>query len=443
MPALSSGTSNVGLDLWPQKDINEYLVAESPLLGLLKKRTDFNEDNWHIGFGTGTPQGVGPVFQFAKEGKTSSTADQFTIRAKTLYAIFSIEGRIIRQSKKNGALLVKPYARESKNSISQWKREMSAFLYGNGGGSIGQIDPTGFDPNSRTFRLRDPSKVRFFSRYQKLWFATGNDGSIDPGTPLPGGGGGVAGGVNNGFVTIEEISRSGDTRGTIVIKEPSLNSVVQGITANDFIFRRGVFGNVVTGIQGWIPPGKPGGINPVTGLPIPDNFLGSRSKRSADSDIYAGMRIDGRRAGGIFQCGMLAATALVDSGAKPDTWLMSTFDWNKLRVELSAAGSLTYNTTPAAGIGKYKPGATYKSIVIMGPAGEIDVFPDPDCPTGRSLMTQLDTWTLALTNELVQLVEDPMMEENADSWESRFVGDHELYNEMPAYTATLQHAEGA
>lgn len=427
MAALTSVTWNLGRELWPQNDIYEELLKESPFIGRVKKDTSFGEDVRHIVVGTGMPQGVGPVFELAKGDKSPSLADQFQIRAKTYYALFSIQGRLMRQAKIDKAVIVKPYARESRNAILQWKRDISAFMYGNGGGAIGQL-AVATNLATNTFVLRDVSKIRFFQRGMRLSTATANDGTI-------------AGNANTGFMTIFSISKSGPNKGTIVIAETSIAVAIPGATVNDFIFRHGVFGNVINGLSAWIPRGDPGTNDPVTGLAIPATFLGA--PRTLDTEAYAGFRIDGRNAGSIKQAGMVAASALVDSGALPDLWLMSTTEWNKLVVELSAPGQLVYTTTPATGVGTYKPGMDYQAITVKGPRGDIKVLADPDCPTGRSYMLQEDTWTLGSTGELVSLIESPMMEEFADSWESRFVGDLELWCEAPGYNATIQHATGA
>lgn len=425
MAALTSVTWNLGRELWPQNDIYEELLKESPFLGRLKKDTTFGEDVRHIAVGTGMPQGVGPDFSLAKGDKSPSLADVFAIRAKTYYALFSIQGRLMRQAKIDKAVIVKPYARESKNAILQWKRDISAYMFGNGGGAIGRLTATQV-LTGNTLVLADVSKIRFFQRGMRVQFST------DDGT-------GVAG-LKPGFLTITKIAKSGPAKGTLTFDQ-NLNVAVGSIAVSDFVFRHGVYGNVPNGLKSWVPSGDPGGTDPVTGLTVPATFLGV--DRTLDTEAYAGIRIDGTKAGGVFQAGMLAASALVDSSSTPDLWLISTTEWNKLRIELSQAGQLVYQTTPAMGVGQYKPGMSYEAFLIKGPRGDIKVLADPDCPTGRSYMLMEETWTLGSTGELVSLIESPMMEEFADSWESRFVGDLELYCEAPGYNATIQHATGA
>src|SRR5574342_425035 len=110
-PAQSGSSGyNLGRELWPQKSIYDTILKEAPTLGKMPKDTGFYEDIRHIAVGTGSPQGVGPVFPTAKGNKSPSTAKQFAITAKTYYALFSISGRLMRQAKGDQALIVKPYA---------------------------------------------------------------------------------------------------------------------------------------------------------------------------------------------------------------------------------------------------------------------------------------------------------------------------------------------
>src|SRR5688572_12722421 len=85
--------------LWPQKSITEAVFNNFPELGLLPKDTSFYEKVRQIAVGMSGPQGIGSTFTTAKANKTASTAVEFTCATKPLYALFSIEGDLIRRSK--------------------------------------------------------------------------------------------------------------------------------------------------------------------------------------------------------------------------------------------------------------------------------------------------------------------------------------------------------
>ena len=126
MAAAQASTYKLLRDLWPQKAIYDELYRASPTLGILKKDTSFYESHRFIDVGYGAPQGVGPDFGIAKAAKTASKTAEFSIVAATYYGLFSLSGRLMRQSKGDKAVIVKPLARESKNVITQWKRDKAA-----------------------------------------------------------------------------------------------------------------------------------------------------------------------------------------------------------------------------------------------------------------------------------------------------------------------------
>lgn len=424
MAALSSPGWNLGRELWPQEAIYELLLKTSPFLGRVSKDTMFGETIRHIVVGDGLPQGLGSDFQTSKANKSPSTATRFDLTTKSLYGTMSITGNLTRKAKINKAVIVQPYARESKNLLLAMKRDLSTNIFGNGGGSIGRFRAT-VNLATNSFVLADTTKIRAFYRGQKLQLSATD---------------GTTGTVKNGTMTIASIVKDGPLKGTITIAEASIAAAIPTAAVSDFIFRENMFGAVMNGLLAWIPRADPGQADPVTGSTVPATFLGGN--RTVDPSALAGIRVDGTQQS-LYESGMSAATAICDAGGAPNLWVMSTTDWNNLRIDREGVGKLLYTESPASGIGKYKPGMTYQAITLIGPGGPIDVLADPDCPTGRSFMLMEETWTLASTGELVQLIVSGMDEEFADSKEDRFVSDHELYTEAPGWNATIQHSVGA
>lgn len=419
MPALKSPDWGLSREIWPQNAIFEEVYKQGAWLGMVDKDGTFGETIRHIAVGTGTPQGVGADFSDAKANKTGSTAKVFQFSPKKYYSIFSIDNLLIEQGKIANATIVKPYARESEGALLTWTRDMSAFMYGNGGGAFGRVNATAIVAGVATITLLDPQKARFFQENMRVRFSAtdGTSGTIKP-----------------GVLTVAGVEDDDDvSTGVITFTTPVLDGIPTA-AANDFIFRSSNFGNVINGLGAWIPFAKPG----TSGVPA--SFLGV--DRTLSSRKYAGFRIRGVGLT-MYEAGMKSATALVNASAKPDTWLMNTNDWNVFRASLEGAGNLVRTTSPAAGIGDYKPGMSYDAIVLKGPRGDIKTVADPDCPVGRSYMLQLNTWTLASVGPMVRLVDGERTEENSDSKESRFAGYNELQCEAPGFNATIQHVTGA
>src|SRR5690349_2063197 len=147
MAGASASTYNLLRNLWPQKSIYDLIYSASPTIGVLPKDTSFYEKVRFIDTGFSAPQGVGPNFTVAKNSKTASQSVEFGITAVSYYGLFSLEGRLMRQAKSDKAVLVKPLARESKNVMTQWKRDLSRYIHGNGGGALGQMT-SGSTPTS-------------------------------------------------------------------------------------------------------------------------------------------------------------------------------------------------------------------------------------------------------------------------------------------------------
>jgi hypothetical protein len=427
---LNQNTWNLSKELWPQNKIVDEVLDASPAFGTITKDTSFGELARHIAVGNGLPQGVGTKFEIAKGNKSPSTAEAFRMVEKTLYVVISLDGVLLRKARVKGheGMIVDPYARESKLAIQQYKNEQSTYFFGNGGGSLGKIDGLS-TMTGNTIKLANPSDIRHFQK--RMWInLAASDGTESP-----------LQSARTGRVKILRIYQHGPLKGTIVTEEANIALAIGGATNADFIFRDGIYGDVIPGYNAWLPRADPGQADPVTGITVPSTFLGV--DRSTDPSGLAGIRYDARRET-IFDGIMGAASAIVDSRGNPDLCIISTLDWNKMRIETSGAGTLTRTLMPAAAIDKYRPGLSYQAFIIEGPGGPIKVLADPWCTTGRGLVLSQETWTYLCVDELVQLMGDPLRtEELADAAESRFVGDGTPYCDAPLYNATIQFADGA
>lgn len=418
--ALSSPGWGLGKEIWPQKSIVRETYKADPLVGMIKKDSKFGETFRHIAVKTGTPQGLGPDFSEAKRNKSYSAAKVFAFSPKKYYALFSVENLLLEQSKIADAVIVDAYTEESEGALEAWNRDLSAFMYGNGGGAFARIASIGVGPDANKIVLTDPLKARFFAEDMNVTLSAtdGTSGAIKPGTPLR-------------VIGVEDDDTA--DAGTITFSSPVLVNFPTA-APNDFLFRSGVFGNVINGLAAWLPPAKPGTAG------IPGTFLGV--DRTLNSRKYAGFRVNCLGLT-FYEAGMKAATMMVNASAKPDTWVMNPNDWNVFRSQLEGAGNLVRTTAPSATIDGFNPGMNYEAIELTGPKGKIKVVAGADCPSGRSYMLQLDTWTLASVGPLVQLIDSKRTEENSDSQESRFAGYLEAYCKLPGNNATLQHVPGA
>src|SRR5262249_14975098 len=216
---------------------------------------------------------------------------------------------------------------------------MSAFLFGNGGGAfgvIGSITSSGRPgaPANDQIKLTDPLAARFFSEGMKVTISTtdGTSGAIMAGTPLE-------------CIGIEDddTTDAGTLTFTTSVTGPGSNYPLAA--PGNFLFRAGVFGNVINGLAAWIPKFKPGTNS------VPASFLGV--DRTINSRKYAGFRINciGLT---FYEAIMKALVRMASASVVPETWVMNVNDWNVFRSQLEGAGNLIRTTAPAAPIGSFK-----------------------------------------------------------------------------------------
>lgn len=412
MSAASFSLYKLTRDLWPQKSIYDEIFKHSALLGRCRKDTNFAEKIRYIAVGISSPQGIGVSFVDAKAFKTSSSAQEFQIQTGTYHGTFSIEGVLWRRAKKTGnkALIVDPLARESRNLMTQMKNDLSAFIYGDGVGSIGRMTSGSTPTSSATITLTNGADVRKF----------------DKGMPLQTEATGATGGtINPGYVTVNSIGGT-DTAPTITVDQADWATGIPAVAASNYIYRYGTYDAApLKGLDAWLPShsGSPG------------TFLGVN--RNLYANKLAGQVLDGTQMSPRQRI-LRAARMVADVGGTADTYLMSTANWEKLHNELQSAGMLRFTKVPAASVGKYSVGVKYEAIEMVGPSGPLHIFADPWCPDNVERCGQMDTLVLASTGDLVSWVEgatsgDPRLEDAADAYEVRAVGDMAFYCEAPWY----------
>jgi hypothetical protein len=400
--------------LWPQKSIYEILLNISPTIGIIRKDTTFYEKQRQIGAGYSSPQGIGYSFPDAKEAKSASQSVEFSITPKSLYGAFSLEGLLMRRAESDKAIIVDPMKRESKNLVHTWMREISRTIHGNGGGALGKVSAV----SGSEITLTSYGDTRAFERNMMIQSAATD---------------GTSGTVNSGYLTVGSVQRDETT--PKVLTTLTASSGIPGFATGDFLFRRGGFGQAITGFDGW---------NPLwSNASLPGTFKGAN--RNLDPLRLAGICLDARTLSPRLAA-LRAARLVHENGGKPDTYILSTTDYENLANELQSAGLLKYGAVPASGIGKYQFGIKYDSIQIMGPAGLIDCIADPDAPVGLGRMMQKDTWVLASMGELVHWINGAnpsgqgMLEDAADAVEFRMVGDLDLYCEAPGFNCRVRLA---
>lgn len=411
MPAAQLSVYKLIRNLWPREAIVEQIYKASPVLGMMKKDTNFGEKIRYITVGTSPPQGLG-TFGEAKQNKTPSTAEEFQVQLASYYGNFSIAGDLYRRYKFTGnkAVLKDPMERDSKGIMKQARNDFSSFLHGNGGGALGRIASTS-TISSNVITLDKGADRRRIVKGMTLWAATTD---------------GTTGTVLSGAVKVAAVGGT-PSAPTVTIEQASWSGAISGLTNTSYLFRAGCFGPtaVFYGFDAWCPEhtGSPAAFLGVTRTNAPDQLAGQCLTATNKSP---------------WQRILQAAQLQADSGSSDGrlVYVMNTSNWVDLQIELSSANRLQMSKAPSAPVGGLKIGVEYDAIRVVGPAGPIDVVADAFAPTSVERLLQLDSWTLASCGDFFHWDDDatpdsPMLEDAADAREIRSVGDHQLYCNDP------------
>jgi hypothetical protein len=384
-------------EIWPDEALIEEVIEEDPILGMATKETDWGHETRHWPLRWGANQGIGRTAATAKRLKSSYTSEEFQHGTREMFSFLSLEGKLLRtwEYTKKKALLVDPVTIAGELAIDRMRRKFSAAIHGNGVGIIGKIKSTS-NVSTNTITLDDFNTLKNFEEDTAIqWEDTGATG---------------------GTVSTEEarIYSIGTEDSPTLTLETAWNVAFPGIAAGDFLVYTGTYDNdFIYGLDAYLPShtGTPG------------TFL--TCDRNRNPGFLAGRCMTGTNLS-VYQRIKKAARKLVDAGEKPDTYILSTRNFEKLEFEFD--NKLQLQKMPAADVGKYKMGVTYQGVVVQGPRGPIKVLPSMWMPDTVERCGRLDTLVVGSIGPLVHWdmdngPKDLRTEDGTDNRELRAVSD--------------------
>jgi len=386
-------------ELWPDENLIEEVIEEDAVLGMCAKETDWGYAVVHHPLGWGANQGIGRTFADAKRLKSTTSEAEFQIATREMFAALSLEGKLLRtfEYTKKKALLVDPVKREGEATIDRMRRRFSKAIHGDGSGKIGKIKSTS-TVSSVTITLDDANDLKNYEEGTAIQLC-----SDAAGTTL------IDSGVEARITAIG--TDDSPTLTLAVAWNAAFPSVVAGST---YIFYSGTSANdFIYGLDAFLPShsGSPG------------TFL--TCDRNRNPQWLAGRCMTGTNLS-VYQRIKKAARRLVDGGGKPDTYLLSTRNFEKLEFEFDNKLQLT--KFPAAPVGKYNLGVEYSGAVVQGPRGPIKVLPLMWMPDETERCGEMDTLVMGSIGPLVHWdmgngMSDMRTEDGTDNRELRAVSD--------------------
>ena len=358
--------------LYSSQDLVDATYKGLPLWEMIKKVDDYDGDG---NFNTaphqvGSQSGVSADFASANNNTTANVYKRFQIPGGKVYGVGHIEADLVRMSRKNPTSYVRGLEAEQRGLNRRVQNVVSALLWGNGGGAIGQIKAASA-VNTTTLTLQSKAAFRFFNIGAKL-VVSADDGA-DAGDTL-----------RAGSLVVTAVNPRDGT----VTCDVALNVGIPAVAAGDYVFLEGTFGQtnpLITGVGGWIPQTDP------SATP----FLGVN--RAVYPHGLAGQRYLDGTGGAIEDVFIDFCAYLAEVGSEPSHIFVHPSKFGALAKAL--ANKVHIDDKSEASIG-------YRRIKVVSPTGTVEVLGDPGCPVTGLYALNVETWVFHHNGELFGMIED-------------------------------------
>jgi hypothetical protein len=119
--------------------IENMVYKDNPFLAMISKYEQFGGENLKLPIKWGNPQGRSATFATAQSNKYASSIAAFLLTRNHDYSLASIGNEVLEASKGNANAFMEAATTEIDGAIESATRSLAIALFGDGGGSIGQL----------------------------------------------------------------------------------------------------------------------------------------------------------------------------------------------------------------------------------------------------------------------------------------------------------------
>ncbi len=376
--------------LYSDKAVGDLAMRDHPLFKMIKKEDGFKGSAFFYAMRTGNPQSIAVPFATAQSqgqdsgatGTGSSKGKQLQADRKKLYAVITLDGESLMAARGDSGAFLDLVRQETDGVLEEMGDTLAFELFRDKYALRGQR--ASISTNTVTLVVADDARN----------FKVGM----------------TVGAIDSTLATL----RSGTTYVTSVDEDAgtvTLNSAaaITSFSNNDYLFRAGDVssGPTANSVEGLAS------IIPLTSPAPAENFRGI--DRSTDPRRLAGVRFDNAGNASIEEDLGSVAVKISQVGKRADVAFLNPVKFWEVSRRLNA--KVTYDG------GGVKASAYFQGFDIHTPAGAIRVVSDPDCPTNRGYVLNLDTWYLKTLGGLPHIIKEdglPTLRSAAeDSIESR------------------------
>lgn len=399
--------------LYRDKLYNDLTYKRRPLFSLLNKYEGFGGESMPIPLKYGNTQGLagGGAFTTAQSNVTALGLARFTLTRVSGYSLANIDGEAVEATRGNAHAFIRGLKATIDAAWASLSDVIESQLFRSGTGSLGQVDSV----STVTITLTERGDVYNFEVGQTLVF---ND---TDGTDA----------INAGSQAISGINR---VDGTLVGAANWTDEGAGTVAASDYIFISGfqqvaagiANAKCIAGLDAWFPAST-----------TSTSFFGQ--DRTTDTRL-SGVYLDASSLT-LLEAGIDAQNeSSLNSGAA-DLWVMHSLQKRRLQKELE--NKREYREVNARNGKGIVPTISFRSMVIDGDNGPVDVVACPKCPTLKSWMIERGTTTFNTLGMAPKFLREDdagtiLRIYNQDAYETRIAFRGNMGCEAPAHNVHIK-----
>lgn len=385
----------------------QTLAFMSALLALMPKDEDAGGNAYYGAVRSAVGSTASHTATTSFSSGSSSVYNQFVCQYADSYGTANVTGKAIDQTKGEANALVDAMVSEFDGAFIDIGQMIGADLFGDGGGSFGQISATS-NPATTAITLSNPSQIVNFMQGQTLQL------SADDGTGTNG--------VRNGTVQVSAV----DINTGIITVTGNWTAGIAAAAAGDFIFGQGNYAGAAAGLSGWLPA-----YNNRGNLGTAFNGI----IRSADPTRLAGVAVNGQ--GKPKDVTLILAASLVQRmGGRPDYLVCNPLDYSS--IVTAATSRIVYTTVQSFDNAQL----SFKAAELATEYGVITLLTDVFCPVGTAYLLTMNTWLLPSMGGVPRIWGEQVdglewLRGAGDSFQLRAVARHTSYCSAPGKNAVI------
>ena len=343
-------------EMYPDDVMKDMTFDDRPLLAMLAKDEKAGGKTITVPVVYGNPQGRSASLSTAITNKGNTAGVEFSLTRVSDYAVASIDRETMLASETDEMAFAEAVETEMDGTINNCANSLAKALYRDGNGALGVVATGGLtSANPMVITLADINDIVNFEYGMVIEADNTADGSSLKTTPAT--------------ITIAGMD---EDAGTITTDFDNSGPTTNWAAA-DYLFQDGDGGNMLSGLAAWLPSSAPGATA----------FFGV--DRTTSVTRLGGVRVSGTGMP-VEQALLKAAARVTRQKGKPDIAFINPVQYYELVVSLGSK------------VQYVKQGVTadvfFSGVIIHGPKGPIEVYPDAWCPSSVGYVLTKKSWKL-------------------------------------------------